>query len=84
MYSKRNKKTKTINVKVLNMITNKNEGKAITKHIFCDCKCKLNNATCNSNQKWNNKRWLCECKDYRKCKNNIVGILAHALGIASI
>ena len=51
MYSKRNKKTKTINVKVLNMITNKNEGKAITKHIFCDCKCKLNNATCNSNQK---------------------------------
>ena len=26
------------------------------KHISCDCKCKFNSTTCNSNQKWNNKR----------------------------
>ena len=45
------KKTKDINVKVFHTITNKNEAKAITKHISCDCKCKFNSATCNSNQK---------------------------------
>ena len=24
----------------------------MTKHIFCDCKCKFNSTTCNSNKKW--------------------------------
>ena len=37
------------------MITNKDEAKAMTEHISCDCKCKFNSTTCNSNQKWNNK-----------------------------
>ena len=32
------------------MITNKDETKAMTEHISCACKCKFNNATCNSNQ----------------------------------
>ena len=36
------KETKHINVKAFNMITNKNEAKAMTKHISCDCKCKFN------------------------------------------
>ena len=36
------RKTKDINVKVFNMITNKNEAKTITKYILCDCKCKFN------------------------------------------
>ena len=36
------------------MITNKNEAKAMTKHISFDCKCKFNRTICNSNQKWNN------------------------------
>ena len=35
-YIKRN-----INVKVFNMMTNKNEAKAMVKHISCDCKCKF-------------------------------------------
>ena len=43
------KKQKT-NVKVFEMIANKNEAKTMTKHISCDCKCKFNSATCNSNQ----------------------------------
>ena len=30
------------------MITNKNEAKAMTKHISCGCKCKFNSTTCNS------------------------------------
>ena len=43
-------KSKGINVKVFEMIANKNEAKTMTKHISCDCKCKFNSATCNSNQ----------------------------------
>ena len=30
------------------IITTKNETKAMTEHISCDCKCKFNNTTCNS------------------------------------
>ena len=42
-----------------NMKTNKNEAKAMTEHISCECKCKFNSTICNSNQKWNNK--TCQC-----------------------
>ena len=42
----------------------------MTKHISCDCQCKFNSTTCNSNQKWNNKTSQCECKTYRKCKKD--------------
>ena len=64
------KKTKDINVKAFNMITNKNEAKTMTKHISCDCKCKFNSKTCNSNLKWNNEPCQCECRNYCKCKND--------------
>ena len=47
-------KTKDVNVKVFNMITNRNEAKTV-KHVPSDCKCKFNSKTCNSNQKWNNE-----------------------------
>ena len=78
------KETKDINVKVFNITTNKDEPKAMTEHISCDCKCKFNSticnsivhSICNSNQKWNKKTCQCECKIYRKCKI-IVGILVH-------
>ena len=36
------------NIKAFNMITNKDEAKAMREHISCDCKCKLNRTTCNS------------------------------------
>ena len=49
------KETRDINVKEVNMITNKDEAKAMTKHIPRDCKCKINSATRNSSQKWNNE-----------------------------
>ena len=42
------KATKDINVKVLNMTTNKNEAKTTTKYTSCDCKCTFNSATCKS------------------------------------
>ena len=64
------KETKDINMKIVNMIKNKNEAKAMTKHISCDCKCKFNSTMCNSNQKWNNETCQCGCKNYRKCKKD--------------
>ena len=64
------KETKDIHVEAFNMITNKNEAKAMTEHISCDCKCKFNSTICNSNQKWNNKTCQCECKNYCKCKKD--------------
>ena len=42
-------KTEEINVKVFNVITNKNKAKTMIKHISCGCKCKFNSAACNSN-----------------------------------
>ena len=41
---------------MFNMITNKTEAKIMAKNISCDCKCKFNSATCNSNQ----------CRNYDK------------------
>ena len=64
------KETRDINVKGFNMITNKDEAKAMAKHISCNCKCKFNSTTCNSNQKWNNKTCQCECKNYLKCEKD--------------
>ena len=60
------KKTKDPNVKSFNMVTNRDEALAMTKHVSCDCKCKLNSTTCNSKQKWNNKTCQCECNNYYK------------------
>ena len=57
-------------VKAFSMIRNKHEAKAMKKHKSGDCKCKFNSTTCNSNQKWNNKTWPCECKKYCTCKKN--------------
>ena len=45
------KETKDINVKVCNMITNKNEPKAMTKDVSFDCKCKFRSTKYNSNKK---------------------------------
>ena len=44
-------KTKEVDVKLFNMIARINEAKTLVKYISCDCKCKFNTITCNSNQK---------------------------------
>ena len=64
------KETKDINAKAFNMITNKNEAKAMSEYISCNSKCKFNSTKCNSNQNWNNKTCHCECKHYRKSKKD--------------
>ena len=33
------------------------------------CKCKFDGRKCNSNQKWNNDKFECECKKHNKWKN---------------
>ena len=48
-------KTKDVNGKVFNIVTNKNEDKTMVNHILCDRKWKFNSTTCNSNQKWNHE-----------------------------
>ena len=63
-------KTKYVNVKVFDIITIINEAKTLLKHNPCDCKCKLNSVTCNSNQKWNNDIFQDECKNYSMCKKD--------------
>ena len=64
------KKKQKTNVKPFNMITNKNKAKTMGKHILIDCKCKLNSATCNSNQIWNNKTCQCQYKNCHTCKKD--------------
>ena len=63
-------KLKDINVKIFNVITRINEAKTLVKYISCDCKCKFNRITCNSNQKWKNNTSQCECKKYCMCKKD--------------
>ena len=59
------------------MKTNKNETKTRANHISCDCKCKFNSTTCNSNQKWIIKPVNVNVKITISAKKIIVGILAH-------
>ena len=61
-------KSKDIHAKTFNMITNKNEGKTMTKYVSCHSKCRFNSATCNPDQKWNDETCQCECKNYRTLK----------------
>ena len=68
------RKKKYLYFEVLNMITNGNEAKTMTKHISCDCKCKFNSTKCNLTQKWNVHVHV---KIIVHVKKIIVGILAH-------
>ena len=78
------KETKDVNVKAFNMITNKIEAEE-TKNISCHCKSKFNSTTCNSNQKWNNKRVNVNVKIIVSAKMIIVRMLGHVfMRIASI
>ena len=55
-------KTEDLNITVLNMITGINKSKTLTKHISCECKCKLGRKKSNSDQWWNSDKCRCECK----------------------
>ena len=42
-------KTEDLNLSVFSMITGIKESKTLTKHISCECKCKIDSRKCNSN-----------------------------------
>ena len=52
------------------MIKRINEVKTLAKHSSCNCKCKFNGTTCNSNEKWNNNKCKFEYKKYRAFKKD--------------
>ena len=53
------------------MITGINESKTLTKHVSCECKCKVNGRECNYNQTWNNDKCWCECKKHHIYEKDI-------------
>lgn len=54
------------NLNAVNMITKISEPKSLTKHVFCDCKCKFDDRKYNSNQKWKIEKCRYECKTLTK------------------
>ena len=57
------------------MITGINQSRMLTKHILCRYKCKFDVRKCNFNQKWNNDRYLCKCKNleqHHACKKEYI------------
>ena len=56
-------KIEDLNVSIFSMITGINESKILTKHTSCECECKFEGRKCNSNQKRNNDKCCCECKN---------------------
>ena len=64
-------KTKDINVKVFYMIIRINEVKTLVKYIQCNCKCKFDITTHESNEKWNSHKFQRECKSYCMYKKRL-------------
>ena len=52
------------------------ETKTFIKHSSCDCKCKFNSTTCNSNLNWIAKHVNVNVKII-VCEKNMVGIQPH-------
>ena len=40
-----------------------NKTQFLVQHESCECKCRLNESVCNSNQKWNQNKYRWECKE---------------------
>ena len=65
--------TEDLNVSVFNMTAGTSESKALTKHISCECKCKLDGTKCNSNQWSNNDNINVSLKSIMYVKKIIFG-----------
>ena len=64
-------KTKDLYLNIFSMITGINESKTLTEHISCKCECKFDSKKCNLNQKLDNNKGWCECKnpkEHHVCK----------------
>ena len=68
-------KTEDLNLDVFNIITRISESKTLTKHISWKCKCKFDSRKWNSNQKRNNDKCRCECKnpkEHHACEKKFI------------
>ena len=66
-------KIEDVNLKVFNMIKGINKSGTLAKHISLQGRCGFDSEKCNSRQKWDNYKCLCEYKKpirYRACKEN--------------
>ena len=57
-------KTEDLNLLIFHIITGINELQTLKNHI--SCKCKFDGRKSNSNQKWNNHKYGCECINSKK------------------
>ena len=55
--------TKSINVKVFNLMARINETQQMVWHETCKCICRLTSTVCNCRQIWNEDKCRCECKE---------------------
>ena len=54
---------KTLNLKVLNLMSRTNETRYIEWHETSKCKSRLDGSVCNNKQRWNNDKCRCEFKE---------------------
>ena len=59
------------------MLTNKIEAKTMVKNITCDCKCKFDSATCNSNKNGIMNHVNVSVKVIVRAKKTKFGIIVH-------
>ena len=55
--------TEDLNLHVFNMMAGIIKSKTLAKHISCKCECIIYSKKLNFNQKWNNDKCQCECKN---------------------
>ena len=54
---------KNINLKVFNLMSRTNETRHIRFHETCKYKCRQDTSVCINNQRWNEDKYKCECKE---------------------
>ena len=68
-------KTEDLYLNFFYIITGINESKILTKHVSCKCECKFYGRKYDSNQKWNNHKCRCECKnpkEHNSCEQDYI------------
>ena len=55
--------TRSINVRVFNLMQRINETRRVIWHETCKCMCRLTSAVCNTKQVWNEDKCRCKCKE---------------------
>ena len=74
-------KAEDLNLRVFNIITEKNNWKKSAKHISCECQCKFNGKKCNSKQNWNNGKCWCESRNLKEHHGILLQLVAKMVNI---